>query len=143
MRPATIRSARTLAVGLVTAVMLAGCSHSVNLIPLDGGPHGIGDMAFRGGGMKVYLDGKKYAGPFVPATDPAIVALSAPAGSEPGPVATGRYWGSRERNGTTAALLAAEDGSSIACRFSYAAPTFVGSGLCRGDDGRNYSLRMR
>ena len=118
MRPATVRYARILAIGLVSTVMLAGCSHEVSLIPLDGGEHGIGDVGFRGGGLRVYLDGKEYEGPFVPVTDPAIANLGAPANAAPAAVVAGRYWGMHGGQGPTGAVLAAKDGSSIACRFS-------------------------
>jgi len=142
MRQAIFRHARTLAIGAVGAA-LAGCSHQVMLAPLDGGPHGIGDVSFRGGGMSLYLDGKRYAGPFVAATDPEIVQLNAPVEALQGPIATGRYWGVRDKNGPTGAILAAKDGGSIACRFSYNGGVMLGAGVCRGDDGRNFSLRMR
>lgn len=143
MRQAMFRRALILATATVGAGLLAGCSHQLTLTPLDGGPHGIGDVSLRGGAMSLYLDGKRYKGPFVAATDPEIVRLSAPADSVQGPIATGRYWGVQGKEGPTGAVLAAKDGASIACRFTYDGRSMLGAGLCRGDDGRNFSLRMR
>ena len=143
MRQAMFRHARTLVVGALGAGLLAGCSHQLTLAPLDGGRHGIGDVSFHGDSMSVYLDGKRYRGPFISATDPEIARLSAPAEAVQGPVATGRYWGVQGKDGPTGAVLAAKDGASIACRFTYDGRSLLGAGLCRGDDGRNFSLRMR
>lgn len=143
MRQATFRHALTLAAVAVGAGLLAGCSHQLTLMPLDGGRHGIGDVSFRGNAMSLYLDGKRYKGPFIAATDPEIARLSAPADSVQGPIATGRYWGVQGKDGPTGAVLAARDGASIACRFTYDGHSMLGAGLCRGDDGRNFSLRMR
>jgi hypothetical protein len=143
MRQATFRHARVLASGALAAAMLAGCAHKLDLIPLDGGRPGIGDVSFRGGGMKVYLDGKRYSGPFISATDPEIARVTAPAEAVAGPVTAGRYWGVQGKEGPTGAVLAAKDGASIACRFTYDNHSMLGAGLCRGDDGRNFSLRMQ
>lgn len=128
---------------LLAGAALAGCTHSVDLIPLDGGRPGIGDVAFRGGGMIVYFEGEAYRGPFIPGTDPALAEINAPVEAAEGPVATGRFWGVQGRNGPMGAVLSSKRGAQIACRFEYDPPEMIGSGLCRNQVGRNFSIRMR
>jgi hypothetical protein len=128
---------------LLAGVALAGCTHSVDLIPLDGGRPGIGDVAFRGGGMIVYFEGEAYSGRFIEGTDPALAEINAPVEAVEGPVATGRFWGVQGRNGPMGAVLSAKSGRQIACRFTYDPPEMIGSGLCRNQLGRAFSLRMR
>ncbi len=143
MRQAFVRHVRALAITAIAVTGLAACSHSATLTPLDGGPPGLGDVSFRGGAMKIYVDGKAYSGPFISPDDPEVARLSADPLTVTGPVTAGRYWGVQGKDGPMGAVLAAEDGASIACRFTYERKSNLGGGLCRGDDGRNFSLRMR
>ena len=122
------------------AATLSGCVHAVDLAPLDGGRPGIGDVRVRGGGMYVHVDGKRYSGPFIEGSSPDLAVLNGPGA---GPIPTGRYFGVQGKEGRQGALLTARDGSTLACRFTHDGRVFVGSGLCRGDDGRSYALRMR
>jgi hypothetical protein len=137
MRKAILRHAPLIAAG----ALLGACTHSVDLVPLDGGRAGIGDVGFRGQGMRVRLEGKSYAGRFVSTDTPAISMGMAPTAGAP--IATGRHFGVQGVRGGQGAILRAKDGAAITCRFSYDPPDFIGSGLCRGQDGRNYALRMR
>jgi hypothetical protein len=126
---------------LIAGALLSGCVHAVDLVPLDGGRPGYGDVAYKGGAMKVNFEGRVYEGQFVPAESPEIVAGLKPF---PGaPIATGRQWGVQGAQGHTGAVLTAEDGAKITCRFSYDPPEMMGSGTCQGQDGRNFALRMR
>jgi len=144
MRQAPYRHIRIISICAVAAATLAGCAHQVDLIPLQGGRHGVGDVSFRGGGMSVRLDGKRYSGTFIPASShPVLAALDAPPFAQPGPMVAGRYWGVQGREGPTGAVLGARDGSFIACRLTYDPPASIGSGFCRSDDGRDFGLRMR
>jgi hypothetical protein len=122
------------------ATVLSGCVHAVDMVPLDGGRPGIGDVRVRGGSMFVRVDGKRFSGPFIEASSPELAVLNGPGA---GPIPTGRYWGVQGKEGHRGALLTARDGSTIACRFMHDGSVHVGSGLCRGDDGRNFALRMR
>src|SRR3712207_2342527 len=106
-----------LAAFALAATGLAGCTHSVDLVPLDGGRPGIGDVGRGGNRMLVHLAGPRYTGRFIPPTDSKVAALDAPAELVEGPVATGRYYGVHGRKGPTGAILTARDGSTIACRF--------------------------
>src|SRR5688500_16795133 len=118
MRRASVR----LAIILAAAALTAGCIHAVELQPLDGGQPGIGDVTLRGRGMAVRVDGKRYSGPFIPATSPELSLVGGPSA---GPFAAGRYWGVQGVRGHTGAVLTAKDGATIACRFSYDPPSML------------------
>lgn len=126
---------------LVVAATLAGCAHAVDLVPLDGGSPGIGDVGYKGKDMSVRLDGRLYKGAFVPASSPEIAKALTPGAYDAVP--TGRRWGLRGSVGPTAAVLTSKDGATLTCRFSYDRSDLIGSGLCRDPSGRNFALRMR
>lgn len=126
---------------LIAAAALAGCAHAVDVIPLDGGPPGLGDVGRRGTDMFVHLDGRTYRGAFVPASSPEI-AKGLQLGAYDA-VPTGRRWGVLGAEGPTGAVLAAKDGATLTCRFTYDSSDLIGSGLCRDQSGRNFALRMR
>lgn len=135
------RTALTATALALSAALLAGCTHSAQLQPLDGGMQGVGDASFRGRSLSIRVNGKHYRGDFRPAVESEVAHVDS---KDPalGPVATGRYWGVQGKNGPTAVVMQAKDGSTIACKLDWDAPTHLGNGLCRGDDGRNYSLRI-
>lgn len=136
-----LRTALTATAVALSAVVLAGCTHGVQLQPLDGGMQGVGDSSLRGRSLSVRIGGKHYRGDFGPVADAEVqhVDTTNPAF---GPVTAGRYWGSQGKTGGTAVVMEAKDGSTIACKLDWDAPAHLGNGLCRGDDGANYSLRI-
>ena len=127
-----------LGVGLLAG--LGACSHAVDVTPLGAGEPGRGGTRFlsRNGPLEINLDGRIYRGPWVQASEappPELVAA--------GPVAVGRFYGQRGAAGPGWAELRAEDGSTLTCRFTYTRGQGQGSGLCRSDDGRSFSLLIR
>jgi hypothetical protein len=119
---------------------LGACSHAVDVTPLDGGEPGRGGTRFlsRDGPLAINLDGKVYRGAWGQALDAPPPEL-VPARS----VHVGRFYGQRRAAGPGWAELRAEDGSVLTCRFSYVRGQGQGSGLCRSDQGRSFSMTIR
>ena len=132
LRPATI---------VLAGALLSACVHAVDLVPIEGGAPGVGDVGVRGRTMKVHWAGKTYAGDIISGTTPQVAQGLAPAPGEP--ILASRTWGTQGVRGASGAVLVAKDGATITCRFDHDRSQMLGAGLCRGDDGRNFALRMR
>jgi hypothetical protein len=138
-----MRKALRLFIGLGFAGGLGACGHTVALTPLDGGEPVLTTQAFAIEPLRIKLDGKTYHGRWrTVASVQDLPVLQPDPVAPPEPIQVGRYYGQRGAGGYGVADFVAKDGSSIVCRFRYERGQSHGSGLCRSNTGRSFSLMI-
>ena len=133
------------------ALALSGCAttYQMNLMPRDSGRIYTGTATDNGSGegrVSVDIDGKVYAGTWVPLTpERATGWISGGFGFGRGRFGFGGIGttiSSENPYGTESkALLAAQDGSGLRCDFRTGQG--YGGGVCRDDRGREYDVQIR
>lgn len=129
----------------LSALLLAGCSMTVTMMPRDSGRHYTGQVTGAGGGsgtMSVALDGASCTGPLVTVASNETFGFFNAFGSNTRGVAASSF-GSGYMAGDRFAkgILSCTDGSGLRCDVS--GRMGKGGGICVDDRGRVYDVVMQ
>lgn len=121
---------------LALMLVLSGCGRGVTLMAADGTMGTGRATGFGGGGdVEVELEGKVYRGRWI--------------NQQGGSVGFGAV-GNRPVNFTSVdsagggnALMRADDGSTLRCRFTWSAFSQAGTGMCLDRAGKEYEMQVR
>lgn len=125
-------------------VMLAGCSHALELHSRDGAPSGSGSAEEVMRSVTIDLGGKVYRGTYTFNGGSVISTTSTAFGSSSrGGTATATAYGTTYAPGSGNGRIFATSGpgDSIRCEFSFRGMN--GLGVCSDNSGRVYDLVIR
>lgn len=132
---------------LASTILLCSCAtYHLTLMPRDGGQVASGTASQADKTITITLAGKVYRGTYSYVQDGSFGFGNA-FGTAVGPrvVATGSAWGNSfamSAMGGGMALLRANDGTGLRCRFSYSSMTAQGTGECMDDQHKLYDMQI-